>query len=191
MNKHSISQFIKQYYPEFWGYQRYPADHCAAIHKLTDEWGILHNMAHTPIIVQGVTFKCAEQLFQTMKFITKEDVQFIYRTNNKKNAQRLENEDKRRSDWGKMIIDAIKFCLVQKYEQCEDFRKELERSKGLFIVEDESNRRKTPTAWAAVREGNEFVGPSILGRLLMELRDTGTLSYHLPDDALDFIEYLK
>ena len=37
-----------------------------------------------------------------------------------------------------------------------------------------------------------FVGPNLLGRLLMELRDgDGTLDYHLPDDAFKFVEVLK
>ena len=36
-----------------------------------------------------------------------------------------------------------------------------------------------------------FVGPSLLGRLLMGLRDNGKLEYKLPEDALDFIEILK
>ena len=39
--------------------------------------------------------------------------------------------------------------------------------------------------------GDDFVGPNLLGRLLMELRDQGTLEYHLPADALDFITVLK
>ena len=37
------------------------------------------------------------------------------------------------------------------------------------------------------RQGDTFVGPNLLGRLLMELRDNGTLSYRLPDDALSAI----
>lgn len=41
-----------------------------------------------------------------------------------------------------------------------------------------------------MRNGS-YVGPNLLGRLLMELRDNGKLEYNLPDDALDFIEILK
>jgi len=40
-------------------------------------------------------------------------------------------------------------------------------------------------------QGDKFVGPNLLGRLLMELRDTGRLEYTLPADAMKFIEYLK
>ena len=39
--------------------------------------------------------------------------------------------------------------------------------------------------------GDNFVSPSLLGRLLMELRDNGKLEYKLPEDALEFVEFLK
>jgi hypothetical protein len=58
-------------------------------------------------------------------------------------------------------------------------------------VEDETGRRKEADAYGAVLVGDEMVGPSLLGQLLMELRDTGRLDYTLPTDALDFIEHLK
>ena len=78
--------------------------------------------------------------------------------------------------------------------QSEAFRVELERSKGLYIVEDETGRpgcKKSADAYGTIRVGDEMVGPNILGQFLMELRDTGKLDYTLPDDALHFIEHLK
>ncbi len=35
-------------------------------------------------------------------------------------------------------------------------------------------------------DGNEFTGPNLMGRLLMELRDNGSLEYRLPEDMMDF-----
>ena len=94
-----------------------------------------------------------------------------------------------------MVVDAMKYCLQTKYEQCEAFRNELERSKGLFIVEDETKRnerkKKDADSWGVNLVGDNYVGPNLLGRLLMELRDTGRLEYSLPADAMKFIEYLK
>ena len=91
-----------------------------------------------------------------------------------------------------MIIDAMKFCLTKKYEQSEEFRKELERSKGKIIVEDQTGfTKKNPDAWGVKLQGDNYVGPSLLGRLLMDLRDTGKLEYTLPADAFQFIGYLK
>ena len=82
----------------------------------------------------------------------------------------------RRPDWGSMIVDAIKFCIQQKYEQSEEFRNKLEESKGLFIVEDQSSFRKpNPDTWGVKQKEDSFVGPNLLGRLLMELRENGKL----------------
>ena len=100
----------------------------------------------------------------------------------------------RRADWGTMILDALKFALVRKHEQCPLFRSELDRSRGKFIVEDQSSfPKKQPNCWGVkpVGDGIHFAGPNVLGRLLMELRDNGTLAFRLPEDALDFVKVLK
>ena len=199
MSFYSIAPFIRDNYPEYWGIQSYPADDCVRIHKIDEDWGIFSNFGHTPIVVEGVTFDTSERLFQLMKFKDEEPVKAIYNNitgNNKKGTSKMAAKSwertYRREDWGKMIIDAMKFCLTQKYEQSEAFRKELERSKGKIIVEDQSSfPKKNPDAWGVkLREGS-YVGPNLLGRLLMELRDNGKLEYTLPDDALDFINILK
>ena len=41
-----------------------------------------------------------------------------------------------------MVVDAMKYCLTLKYEQSEAFRKELERSRGKYIVETKPPERK-------------------------------------------------
>ena len=51
--------------------------------------------------------------------------------------------------------------------------------------------KKNPDAWGVKLQGDQYVGPSLLGRLLMELRDTGKLDYTLPADAFKFLDHLK
>ena len=135
-----------------------------------------------------------------MKFKNKEVLLNIKNgvTNNGKTCHQVKKivksyeKDYRREDWGQMIVDAIKFCLQTKYDQSKDFREALEKSKGKFIVEDQTSfPKKTPDTWGVKLQGDNFVGPSLLGRLLMELRDNGKLEYKLPEDALEFVEYLK
>ncbi len=192
MSFYSISDFIRENYPEYWGLQSYPADNCVRIHKIDEEWGIFSNFAHTPIVVDGITFDTSERLFLLMKFLDEEAVKAIYyKKGNPKMTAKHWEKTLRREDWGKMIIDAMKFCLTQKYEQSEEFRWELERSKSKFIVEDQSGfSKKNPDAWGVKLHGDAFVGPNLLGRLLMELRDNGKLEYKLPDDAFTFLQYL-
>lgn len=193
MSFYSISDFIRDNYPEYWGIQTYPVVDCIRIHKIDEEWGIFSNFGHTTLVVDGVTFDTSERLFQLMKFKDEEPVKAIfYKKGNPKMTTKHWEKTHRRGDWGKMIIDAMKFCLTIKYEQSEEFRKELERSKGKIIVEDQTSfTKKNPDAWGVKQQGDNFVGPNLLGRLLMELRDTGKLEYNLPKNAFHFLNYLK
>ena len=192
MSFYSIAPFIQQYYPEYWGIQSYPAEQCVIVHKIDEEWGVFSNFSHTTIVVDGVSFKCSETLFQLMKFKDEDAVKEVYRSNNKRMAKHWEKTH-RRDDWGMMVVDAMKFCLMRKFEQSEDFRNELERSRGKFIVEDQTSfkNKKEPDAWGVKLKDDHYVGPNLLGRLLMELRDTGRLEYTLPSDAFMFLQYLK
>ncbi len=189
---HSIARFVKEFYPEYYSWNKYPAPECAAFKKAKDEWGLLCNFGNTPVEVNGVTFKNVEQLYQLMKFKDKEKLFEIYAKNGlpiKWAAKSGEKEHLRREDWGEMLVDAMKFCLQKKYDQNKAFRQKLEASKGLFIVEVDA--RSKPTTWSTTLHDGIYEGPNLMGRLLMELRDNGKLEYKLPADALDFIETIK
>ena len=199
MSFYSIAEFIKEYYPEYWGYVEYDAESCAIIRKVQDEWGIFCNFAKTPLKVNGHTFNSSEELFQLMKFkdpaVLKNIMAGITANDKKSDLVKMTaksyEKKYRREDWGQMVIDAMKFCLQTKYDQCEEFRCKLIESSGYNIVEDQSSFTKgNPDAWAVKLKDGKFVGPNLLGRLLMELRDTGKLEYNLPDDAFEFIEKL-
>lgn len=191
-----VREFIEKYYPEYYSIERYPADKTAAFCSTDKEWGIFSNFAHTSVVVDGVTFDSTERLFQVMKFADTDTRKFLYELTSrmrkgtvKMQARHMEKVGTVRPDWGNIIVDAMKFCLIEKYRQCEAFRLELERSRGLFIVEDQTTfPKKNPDTWGAKRssDGREFIGPNLMGRLLMELRDNGKLDYKLPEDSTSF-----
>lgn len=190
-----LEGFIKEFYPEWYGIQEYPVDKTAAFCKVAEEWGILGNFAPTRIVVDGVPFDCTEKLFQVMKFADAESRKIIYAQKGQPIKMKAKHQEKVgvvREDWGRIFIDAMKFCLMQKYTQSETFRKELERSKGLFIVEQQANPRRPAGAYSAKlsEDGKIWAGPNIMGRLLMELRDNGKLEYNLPADAMKFANLL-
>ena len=193
----TIVHWIKEFYPQYFGTHRYPVDQCACIKGAAEEWGVLGNFGRASVVINGVEFNKTEKLFQCMKFTYAPVIKEIYAQNGmgmKQKAKKKEYEIYKREDWPRIFLDALKFVLVTKYEQSESFRAELERSKGLFIVEDETGRsgcKKSADAYGTIRVGDEMVGPNLLGQFLMELRDTGKLDYSLPADALDFVEYLK
>lgn len=188
-----IFQFILEFYPEYVGDQEYPISESVFFQKKTDDHWILSNMCACPLTVNGVPFKSSEHLFQTMKFATEESIQAVYRSNSPKmtakHYQKLGGH--RREDWGAMIIDAMKYCLQLKYEQCPDFREELERTKGKYIVELQDRKSdkdaSRPNGWGVKTRGDMYVGPNIMGRLLMELRDEGKLEYRMKMEALGIL----
>ena len=200
MSFYSIADFIKEYYPTYWGIQRYPIAECVRVHKVEEEWGILCNFASTPLVVNGMTFGSSEELFQLMKFTDTAIIDRIRQgiTNNGKRCYQIKKTVKsyekeyRRPDWGLMIVDAMKFALTEKYKQCETFREKLEASKGKYIVEDQSTMpKKEADAWGVKMCDGYYIGPNLLGRLLMELRDEGKLDYALPENTFIYHDSLN
>lgn len=191
-----IREFIETNYPEYASTERYPADRVAPFCEIDAPWGIFSNFGRTPLKVGGLTFDTSERLFQVMKFSDSASRKAVYskKGNPKMTAKHYEKVGIVRPDWGTILVDAMKFCLMKKYEQSEDFRAELERSKGLFIVEDQTRFRKSlPNSWGVKpSEGKtEFWGTNLMGRLLMELRENGKLDYNLPEDATDFSDLVE
>ena len=194
MEKMRVSQMVQENYPQYYGIESYPADKVARIHKLDMEWGLFSNFYQCRIEVDGVRFDTSERLFQVMKFADP-IVRFkVYSKagNPKMTAKHWETEGMRRGEWPSTIVDAMKFCLVQKYRQCPEFREVLERSRGLYIVEDQTTfPRKTADSWGVKlsADGTQYAGPNLLGRLLMELRDNdGRLDYNLPEEMTGFAD---
>ncbi len=65
------------------------------------------------------------------------------------------------------LFQVMKFCLQLKYEPPLEFRNELDRTKGCFIVELQDNKTDTvssrPNGWGAKTKGEKYVGPNIMG----------------------------
>ena len=187
-----IREFIEKNYTEYYSIERYPKDKTVAFCSVDQPWGLFSNFGRTPLVVDGVPFDCTEKLFQIMKFTDDVSRKAIYSVKGqtiKMKAKHFEKAGTVRPDWGEIIVDAMKFCLMEKFRQSEAFREELERSRGLYIVEDQTTfPKKSPDTWGVKlsADGSEFVGPNLMGRLLMELRDNGKLDYSLPEDVLLF-----
>ena len=84
MNFYSIAPFIQEFYPEYYSIETSPVFECVAIRKVKEPWGIFGNFARTPIVINNVTFKTSELLFQLMKFKDEEPVKAVFSANNPK-----------------------------------------------------------------------------------------------------------
>ena len=172
------------YYSEYEIIQRYPAEHTIGFTTTAAEWGLLSNFAKTPMMVNGTEFVCVEQLFHYIRLNDAAERNEYLKVSPgmalKMKAKAFAKRGVERADWREIAVDVMRFCLNCKYEQSTTFRAELERSKGKYIVENESNRRRKPDSWGAVLDvtTNEYYGKNIMGRLLMELREKGKLEYN-------------
>ena len=188
-----VRELIEKNYPEYSGWFDYPANRTVAFCKTDEAWGILGNFGRSPLVLDGVSFPCAESVFQIMKFSDPEARRSIFPLKGQQIKMRAKHYEKVvgvRSDWGKILVDALKFCLMTKYAQSEDFRAELARTGDRFIVEMQSNPKRPANTYSAKLspDGRTWSGPNLMGRLLMELRDNGKLDYHLPDDVKSFAD---
>lgn len=186
-----VKEIIKCFFPEYFSWNEYPADQTVSFCKTDQEWGIFSNFFQTPIVADGVTFPCTESLFQIMKFTDFAARRDIFKQRGQKLKMLAKHYEKTvgvRQDWGPLLVYALKYCLMLKYEQSPAFRAELERSRGHFIVEDQTSFRKPADTYGAklTPDGKLWSGPNLMGRLLMELRDNGSLDYNLPDDIIQF-----
>lgn len=175
-----LNECIKEFYPEYFGLQYYPKNNVAKIHKINEPWGIFSNFAHTRIITGGICFNTTERLYQMIKFNSIESQESIYsaKSNPKMIAKHIQKVQPEliRENWGEIFIDVMKWCLFLKYQQDDVFKNTLNGSKGLFIVEDQTTfPGKNANCWGAKLINNEYVGPNLLGRLLMELRENPTV----------------
>ena len=191
-----VRQFIQEFYPEYYSWNEYPADQTISFCKVKDPHGIFSNFAPTTIVVDGVTFSSAECLFQVMKFTGPEARRVVYSRAGqglKMIAKHYEKAVGVRPDWGMIIVDALKYVLMLKYEQSAEFRKELTSAGNKYIVEDQSSFRKPADTYGAKLTPDGWSGPNLMGRLLMELRDKNgklELKHQLPADLLNFQDLL-
>lgn len=171
------------HYPQYDIIEHYPAEQTIGFTSTAAEWGIFSNFAKTTMVVNGIEFACVEQLFHYIRLNNEtERAEYLKLTPNmglKMKAKAFEKRNVERADWREIAVDVMRFCLNHKYQASAEFRKALSDSGDRFIVEDESNRKKRPDSWGAVLDTatNEYYGKNIMGRLLMELRETGELEY--------------
>ena len=112
-----VSDYIRENYPEYYGWFDYPAEETVAFCGTHEEWGILGNFGQTPLVVDGVPFYAAESVFQVMKFndpVARRTVYSLKGLRLKHKAKGFEKACGTRPDWGEIIVDALKFCLMTK-----------------------------------------------------------------------------
>ena len=142
--------------------------------KTNERFGGLSNMAPGyPIVVNGTNFKTSEALYQACRFPYSPDTQHLILSQHSPMTAKMRSKPHRaqtRSDWTNQRVPIMRWCLRAKLTcNYELFSSLLLETGYRSIVE---MKTRGADFWgASPNEQGLLVGPNVLGRLLMELRD--------------------
>jgi len=133
----------------------------------SDEFGQLSNFAPFPIELDGERWPTSEHYFQAQKFEDEAYRQKIRKTSSPMQAARLgrDRKQKLRGDWESVKIGIMRQAVLAKFTQHADLRELLLSTGEAKIVEHTEN----DDYWG---DGGDGSGKNMLGRILMEVRDT-------------------
>jgi ribA/ribD-fused uncharacterized protein len=179
------------------GVRRYRRGAAVVFRKTKDAFGGLSNMAAGyPLLVEGVNLLTSEALYQACRFPHRPEVQQLIIEQASPMSAKMKSKPYRkesRPDWDRVNVAVMRWCLRVKLAQHWDRFGDLLRSTGDLPIVEESGRDQF---WGAkpVDEAT-LVGASVLGRLLMELRqdllrsDAGQLRTVEPLSIPQFLLY--
>lgn len=154
-------------------------------------WGMLSNMAPSPLLVEGIEFRTAEALYQCCRFPDHPNIQQAIIASKSPMSAKMVTKPWRhltRSGWEQgERVDVMRWTLRIKFQQSADFRAVLQSSEKRQIIE--SSRRDG--FWGAIPDANDpnlLHGNNTLGILLMELRDApGDMTEIAPPPLKNFL----
>lgn len=153
--------------------QTYRRDDCVVFRKTREQFGGLSNMASGyPLVVNGITIRTSEALYQACRYPDHPDVQRAIIDERSPMAAKMRGRKSLRDarpDWQTINIEIMDWCQRVKLAQHIDtFGALLLSTNGHPIVEESSR----DDFWGAKPVGTEtLVGRNVLGRLLIEVRD--------------------
>ena len=144
------------------------------VFKTKEQFGGLSNMAGGfPLYVNDVHIKTAEALYQACRFPSLPMIQFEIIAQNSPMTAKMKSKPYRqdtRPDWNEVRVEIMRWCLQVKLAQNWDtFSKLLLETGDRPIVEQS---RKDAFWGAKAVDDHTLVGMNVLGRLLMELRES-------------------
>jgi len=145
-------------------------------YSVGDEYGEFSNFAAYPIRLGKTVWPTSEHYFQAMKFKDKKDQEQIRRANSPMLAARMGRDRKRtlRRDWESAKVNVMREAIVAKFTQHEELGALLLSTEDAKLIEHTEN----DAYWG---DGGDGKGRNMLGRLLVEVRQT--LRAHEPQGA--------
>lgn len=134
------------------------------IDEFKDENFYLSNFYPCIITYEGYTYQNAESAFQAAKCINVKD-RNSFTTLNPSESKKLGRKIPLRKDWEDVKISVMRDVLTCKFTQHPELMKKLLATDGIYLEEGNTWGDKT---WGCVNGQ----GANLLGKLLMELRET-------------------
>ena len=141
--------------------------------KTKDPFGGLSNMAGGfPLVVNGVSIRTSEALYQACRFPHLPDVQRLIIAQRSPMTAKMKSKPYRhdsRADWNRVRVNVMRWCLRVKLAQNWGVFGKLLLDTGSRPIVEQSRK----DAFWGTRPANDrtLVGTNVLGRLLMELRE--------------------
>jgi ribA/ribD-fused uncharacterized protein len=131
-----------------------------------EAFGFLSNYYPVIIKIDGITYKSVEHYYQSQKTLDREWIQKITIAETCDEAKKTGNSEDlpRRPDWDTWKLTAMRQGLRAKFTQHQELQEQLLNTGNALLLENS----ETDYFWGIGREGT---GKSMLGKLLMELRN--------------------
>lgn len=173
----------------------YERDTSVIFLKTQEAFGGLSNMAGGyPLVINDVRIYTSEALYQACRFPLMPEVQKLIISQTSPMTAKMRSKPFRadtRKDWLRVRVRVMKWCITCKLVQNWTKFSSLLQETGTAPIVEQS---RSDMFWGATPDKhNNLVGANVLGRLLMELRETiknGEKIHILPPpDIEDFLLY--
>jgi ribA/ribD-fused uncharacterized protein len=136
-------------------------------YRVGDEYGEFSNFAPYPIALDGERWPTTEHYFQAQKFEDGVYQQKIRKANSPMLAARLgrDRKQKLRRDWESVKVAVMRKAVLAKFNQHEELLQLLLATGDAELVEHTEN----DDYWG---DGGDGSGKNMLGRILMEVRES-------------------
>lgn len=132
-----------------------------------DEYGCFSNFSRHHLFLKDNVWKTSEHYFQAQKFAGTEYEEKVRSAHSPKEAAELGRNQKfpLRKDWEAVRDDIMREALRAKFTQNKELKEILLETGDAHLIEHTAN----DSYWA---DGGDGSGQNMLGKLLMELRET-------------------
>lgn len=133
-------------------------------YKTKDPYGFMGNFFKARFFIYGRWWSFVEAPYQAQKTFVQEEQDAIWAVVKANDSRLLGQKVTMRPDWDQVKRQVMKECVLAKFLQHPELRKQLMATDGQVLIED------SPVDWYWGC-GADGIGKNVLGQVLMEVRE--------------------